>query len=95
MTRAATGRGVRVTSTARRPAHLRFTDRASRRTVLTIRLRRTTRSVRITLEAPSLSARGGRVPDSTFHRRQVVAVSVVDATARRTRLSDKVALTGR
>jgi subtilase family serine protease len=91
----ANGRGVRVTSTARRPAHLRFTGRASRGTVLTIRLRRTARSVRITLEDPSLGARGGRVADSTFHHRQVVAVSVVDASARRTRLSEKVAITGR
>jgi hypothetical protein len=91
----AAGRGVRVTSTARRPARLRFSDRVSRGTVLTIRLRKTTRSVRITLEAPSLSARGGRVANSTLHRRQVVAVSVVDAAARRTRLSEKVAITGR
>ena len=90
-----TGRGVGVTSTARRPAHLRFTDRVSRGTVLTIRLRKTARSVRITLVAPSLRARGGRVPDATLHRRQVVSVSVVDAAARRTRLSEKVAITGR
>jgi Pro-kumamolisin, activation domain/Putative Ig domain len=91
----ATGRGVGVTSTGRRPAHLRFTDRVSRGTVLTIRLRKTTRSVRITLAAPSLRARGGRVPDATLRRRQVVTVSVVDAAARRTRLSEKVAITAR
>jgi Pro-kumamolisin, activation domain/Putative Ig domain len=91
----ATGRGVSVTTTARRPAHLRFTGRASRATVLTITLRKTTRSVRITLAAPSLQVRGGRVADSTFHQRQVVGVSVVDASARRTRLSEKVAITGR
>jgi subtilase family serine protease len=88
------GRGVAATSTARRPAHLRFTAHAARGTVLTIRLRRTARSVRITLAAPSLQARGGRVPDSTV-RRQVVTVSVVDAAARRTRLSEKVAVTRR
>jgi hypothetical protein len=63
--------------------------------VLTITLRKTTRSVRITLAAPSLQVRGGRVADSTFHQRQVVGVSVVDASARRTRLSEKVAITGR
>ena len=91
----ATGRGIGVTSTARKPRHLRFTDQVSRATVLTIRLRKTTRSVRITLAAPSLRARGGRVPDATLHRRQMVTVSVVDAAARRTRLSDKVAVTGR
>jgi subtilase family serine protease len=90
-----TGRGVGVTSTARRPAHLRFTDRVSRGTVLTIRLRKTARSVRITLAAPSLHARGGRVSNATLHRRQVVTVSVVDAAARRTRLSEKVAITTR
>ena len=90
-----TGRGVGVTSTAHRPAHLRFTDAASRGTVLTIKLRKTARSVRIILAAPSLSARGGRVANSTFHQRQVVTVSVVDASARRTRLSEKVAITGR
>src|SRR5262249_36305694 len=56
----ATGRGVSVTSTARKPAHLRFTDHASRGAVLTIKLRKTARSVRITLAAPSLLARGGR-----------------------------------
>jgi subtilase family serine protease len=91
----ATGRGIAVTSTARRPAHLRFSARTSRGTVLTIKLRTTARSVRITLAAPSLSARGGRVADSTFHQRQVVTVSVVDAAARRTRLSEKVAITTR
>ncbi len=91
----ATGRGVGVTTTARRPAHLRFTDAASRGTVLTIKLRKTARSVRIILAAPSLGARGGRVADSTFHQRQVVTVSVVDASARRTRLSEKVAITNR
>jgi len=91
----AAGHGVSVTSTARRPARLRFTDRASRGTALTITLRTTARSVRITLAAPSLSARGGRVPASTFHHRQLVTVSVVDAAARRTRLNEKVAVTGR
>jgi subtilase family serine protease len=91
----APGQGVSVTSTARKPTHLRFSDHAARGTVLTIRLRTTARSVRITVAAPSLSARGGRVADSTFHHRQVVAVSVVDAAARRTRLTEKVAITAR
>ena len=64
--------------------------------MLTITLRQTARSVRITLVAPSLRARSGRVADSTLGRgRQVVTVSVVDAAARRTRLSEKVAVTGR
>ena len=90
-----TGRGIGVTSTARRPAHLRFSAHAARGTVLTITLRKTTRSVRITLAAPSLNVRGGKVPDATLRRRQVVTVSVVDAAARRTRLSEKVAITGR
>ena len=90
-----TGRGVAVTSTARRPAHLRFSAHATHQTVLTIKLRKVTRSVRITLGAPSLRARGGKVPNSTLHRRQVVTVNVVDAAARRTRLSEKVAITGR
>ena len=40
-----TGRGIGVTSTARRPAHLRFSAHATRGTVLTITLRKTTRSV--------------------------------------------------
>jgi hypothetical protein len=88
------GRGIAVTSTARRPAHLRFTGHVSHGTVLTIKLRKTARSVRITLAAPSLRARGGRVSDSTLRRRQVVNVSVVDAAARRTRLSEKVAISG-
>jgi subtilase family serine protease len=90
----AAGRGVSVKSTARKPAGLRFTDRASRGSVLTVKLRKTARSVRITLAAPSLAARGGRVADSSLHQRQVVTVNVVDATARRTRLSDKVAVRG-
>jgi pro-kumamolisin-like protein/putative Ig domain-containing protein/subtilase family protein len=90
----ATGPGITVASTTRKPARLRFTDRASRSSVLTVKLRRTTRSVRITLIAPSLRARSGRVADVTFGRgRQVVMVSVVDAAARRTRLSEKVAVT--
>jgi hypothetical protein len=91
----AAGRGVSVTSTARRPVRLRFSDRASRGSVLTITLRKTARSVRIALATPSLLARGGRVPNSSMHQRQVVSVSVVDASARRTRLSDKVAITDR
>lgn len=91
----AAGPGVSVKSTAHRPARLRFTDHASRGSVLTIKLRRTARSVRITLAAPSLKARGGKVADSSLRRRQVVTVSVVDATARRTRLSDKVAIRSR
>ena len=82
-----------------RPEKTRSNQRLYRRrdveTVLTIKLRKTTRSVRITLSAPSLRARGGKVPDSSLHRRQVVAVSVVDAAARRTDLSEKVAITGR
>jgi subtilase family serine protease len=91
----AAGRGVSVKSTARKPARLRFTDQASRGTVLIVKLRKTVRSVRIALGDPSLRARGGRVPNSSLHRRQVVTVSVVDATARRTRLSEKVAITNR
>ncbi len=90
-----TGRGVSVTSTARKPARLRFTDHASGGTVLTIKLRKTARSVQITLAPPSLLARGGRVADSSFRHRQVVTVGVVDASARRTQLSEKVAITGR
>jgi subtilase family serine protease len=90
-----TGRGVVVTSTARHPAHLHFSARAARGSVLTIKLRKTTRSVRITLATPSLRTRDGRVPDAILQRRQVVTVSVVDAAARRTRLSEKVAITGR
>jgi hypothetical protein len=90
----ATGPGITVMSTARKPARLRFSDGASRSSVLTIKLRRTARSVRITMVAPSLRARSGQVADSTFgHGRQVVTVSVVDAAARRTRLSEKVAVT--
>jgi subtilase family serine protease len=91
----AAGTGVTVTSTARAPARLRFSDRASRAAVLTIRLRRTARSVRIALDAPSLRARGGRVANSSFGRRQAVSVGVTDAAARRTRLTEKVAFTGR
>jgi subtilase family serine protease len=91
----AAGRGVSVTSTARKPARLRFTDHASRSSVLTITLRKTARSVRIALAAPSLVARGGRVADSSLHQRQVVTVNIVDANSRRTRLSEKVAITGR
>jgi hypothetical protein len=90
-----TGGGVSVTSATRGSARLRFTDRASRGSVLTITLRRTSRSVRVTLATPSLAARGGRVPNSSLHQRQVVTVNVVDANSRRTRLSDKVAVTGR
>ena len=90
----AAGPGIAVMSTARRPGRLGFTDGASRSSMLTIKLHRTARSVRITLAAPSLRARSGRVADSTFgHDRQVVTVSVVDAAARRTRLSEKVAVT--
>ncbi|MFZ1995630.1 MAG: putative Ig domain-containing protein, partial [Solirubrobacteraceae bacterium] len=91
----AAGPGVGVSSTAHRPARVRFSDRVSRATMLTIKLRQSARSVRITLAAPSLGARGGRVPNSIFHRRQLITVSVVDAAAHRTRLSEKVASTRR
>lgn len=88
--------GVTVTSTARRPTRLRFNDRASDGMVLTIRLRRPAGSVRIGLTVPSLRARDGRVPDSRLSRgRQVVTVNVVDAAARRTRLTEKVAVRAR
>jgi hypothetical protein len=90
------GRGVTVTSTARQPVRLRFTGRATRAAVLTIKLRKAARSVRIKLAAPSLSARGGRVAAWTLRRgRQVVTVNVVDAAAERTRLTETVAVTGR
>jgi hypothetical protein len=35
------------------------------------------------------------VADSSPHQRQVVTVNIVDANSRRTRLSEKVAITGR
>jgi hypothetical protein len=96
----AAGRGVTVIGTvsvAGRPAtRLRFSDRSSRGTLLTIRLRSAARSVRITLAPPSLVARGGRVAASRLpHSRQVVTVSVVDASAGRTQLSEKVAVAAR
>jgi len=92
----AAGRGVSVTSTARTPARVRFSDHASRGTVLSVRVRKPTRSVRIALVAPSLRARGGHVAASTLpHSRQVVTVSVVDANAGRTQLTEKVAVTAR
>ncbi len=92
----APGRGVSVTSTAHTPARVRFSDHAARSTVLIIRLRKTTRSVRIQLAAPSLRARGGHVAASTLpHSRQVVTVNVVDANAGHTQLTEKVAVTAR
>ncbi len=92
----AAGRGVSVTSPGQKPARLRFSDHASRSTVLTIRLRTTTRSVRIKLAAPSLRARGDHVAASTLpHSRQVVTVNVFDANAGRTELTEKVAVTAR
>ena len=90
------GRGVTVTGAGRPATRLRFSDSASHGAVLTIRLRRTARSVRIALAPPSLSARGGKVAASQLtHRRQVVTVSVVDASAGRTQLSEKVAVAAR
>jgi subtilase family serine protease len=90
------GRGVSVTATVRKgkPVHLRFSDRAWRGTELTVKLRKAASSVRITLAAPSLIARAGRIADAMLGR-QVVTVGVVDASARRTRLTEKVAVTGR
>jgi hypothetical protein len=86
---------VTVTSTAH-TGRLRFSDHASRGTVLTVRLRETTRSVRIALAAPSLRARGGQVAASTLpHSRQVVTVNVFDANAGRTQLTEMVAVTAR
>jgi hypothetical protein len=88
--------GVTVTATGRPATHLRFSDRAWRGSLLTIGLRRTARSVRIALAAPSLRARGGMVAASRLpHSRQVVTVSVVDAGAGRTQLSETVAVTAR
>jgi hypothetical protein len=94
--RIAAGRGVTVTGAGRPAARLRFSDHASRGTLLTIRLSRTTRSVRIALAAPSLRARGSKVAASRLPRgRQVVTVSVVDAGAGRTQLTEKVAVAPR
>jgi subtilase family serine protease len=90
------GRGVAVTGTGRPPTRLRFSDRATRGSLLTIRLRQTAPSVGITVAAPSLRARGGKVAASRLpHSRQVVTVSVVDAGAGRTQLSEKVAVAPR
>jgi hypothetical protein len=59
-------------------------------------LRTPLRSVHITLVAPSLRARGTRLAASRLpHTRQVVTVSVVDAGAARTQLSEKVAVAAR
>jgi subtilase family serine protease len=92
----AAGRGVSVTSTGPRPARVRFSDHASRGTVLTIRLGKTTRNARIKLAEPSLTVRGGHVAASIQpHSRQVVTVNVVDANAGRTQLTEKVAVTAR
>ncbi len=89
------GRGVSVTSTARKPTHLRFSGHVSRGSVLTVRLRKTAGSVRITLAAPSLAERGGRVANALLGHRQLVKVSVVDASSRRTRLNEKVSVRSR
>jgi hypothetical protein len=87
---------VSVTSAAAKPVRLRFSDHAWRGTLLTITLRITARSVRIELAAPSLQARGGLVAASRLpHSRQVVTVSVVDADAERTQLTEKLAVRAR
>jgi putative Ig domain-containing protein len=92
----AAGRGVSVTGTGRPASRLRFSDRSSKGSLLIIRLRKTARSVRIALAAPSLRARGRRPAASRLpHSRQVVTVSVVDAGAGRTQLSERVAVAPR
>jgi hypothetical protein len=92
----AAGRGVTVAGAGRPARRLRFSDRTSRGNLLTISLRRTARSVRIVLAPPSLRARGGKVAASRLpHSRQVVMVSVLDAGAGRTQLSEKVAVAAR
>ena len=72
-----------------------MTLHAARGSVLTIRLRKTATSVRIALAAPSLAQRGGRVANALLGHRQRVTVSVVDASSRRTRLSEKVSVRSR
>jgi subtilase family serine protease len=90
------GPGVTVTGAGRPATRLRFSDRASHGNLLTITLRRTTRAVRISLAAPSLRARGGKVAASRLpHSRLVVTVSIVDASAGRTQLSQNVAVAAR
>jgi subtilase family serine protease len=92
----AAGRGVTVTGTGHPAPRIRFSDRAWRGSLLTITLRTPLRSVRVTLVAPSLRARGTKPAASRLpHSRQVVTVSVVDAGAARTQLSEKVAVAAR
>jgi subtilase family serine protease len=82
-------RGVSVHSTARPPARLRFSDRISRTTMLTIMLRKATASVRISATTPTLEVRAGASGKATT--RVVLSVTVTDSNAGKSRLTAKVA----
>jgi hypothetical protein len=56
-------RGVTVNSAARKPNSLAFTDRVTRGTTITIKLRQAIASLRITLSLPALRQAGGLRPE--------------------------------
>jgi hypothetical protein len=84
--------GIAVTSTARKPVALRFTDRATRATTLTITLRRSASSLRVKLGPPSLSAAGGRVAALRGGTKQALALMLTDVNAERLKVTAKVAV---
>ena len=81
-------RGVRVTSTARHPAGLRFSDHAGPEGVLTIRLRKATGSVHVALSSPALTS--GRLVALQAGSRVALGIGVVDTSAGQSRVNAHV-----
>jgi hypothetical protein len=90
--RVAARAGIAVTSTARKPVALRFTDHATHASALTITLRRPASSLRVKLGPPSLSAAGGRVAALRGGSKQPLALMLTDVSAERLKVTAKVAV---
>ncbi|MGH2875131.1 MAG: putative Ig domain-containing protein, partial [Solirubrobacteraceae bacterium] len=71
--------GISVRAAAPARGRVRFTARGAGRTRLTIRLRASTRAVRVLLRAPALTVPGGRVPAIVMHRARGLVLAIVDA----------------
>ncbi|HEX4010430.1 MAG TPA: protease pro-enzyme activation domain-containing protein [Solirubrobacteraceae bacterium] len=84
-------RGVGVSTTARKPARVRFIDHISGGRTVTIALRKVTGSISVRLAPPALSVRRGRVAHLTVPGgRQQLRLSVTDAAGGRTSETSRV-----
>jgi hypothetical protein len=88
--RVASRRGIGVSTAAAKPARIRFTDRVTRQTSLTITLRQPAMRLRVTLAPPSLRAAGTQTALLETGDRVSLSLSVTDVNSGQSRLTPKV-----